>query len=524
MRTSRYFLAFGSVLGCMVVLHACGTAVADLYDPLTIRRDGGGTGGSDGGGGTGGTGGSIPAGCDPSQNKDPVANTCGVFVSTAGDDGNPGTKDKPLKTLTAAVAKGATIYACAGATPFKEALVVDKAVTLFGALDCGTWLYDAATKTQLTAGNDEIPLKLTSSASGSDVYDFAITADDAMADGGSSIAVIADGVTASFTRTDITAGNGKDGLPGTTPADPVGPTDPNDASIKGNDGKVACMDPAQQFGGAAKENMLCPAASGGPIGGKGGAADTLSGSNGDVNPATAETALGGQGQPAADPTWSCTVGQGAIGAKGGTGDAGIGAQSTEIGTIDKDGYAGVNGGAGGAGKPGQGGGGGGGAKGKTMCAGASGGGGGAGGCGGHGGTGGKAGGASIGIVSLGATLSFEAVTIALGAGGKGGDGGDGQGGGTGGNGGNGGNGSANGLSDACNGGKGGQGGQGGKGGGGRGGHAIGIAYTGTTAPATKGGVTFAPAGTPGDGGSGDTTNSNMGNGASGVAEDVQVFP
>ena len=114
-------------------------------------------------------------------------------------------------------------------------------MTLFGALDCGTWAYDAAKKTQLTAPADMVPLTLSSSASGTEVEDFAITAADATKDGGSSIAVIADDVTASFTRTDITAGNGKDGLAGTTPTTSVGPTDPTDSTIAGNAGQNACM-------------------------------------------------------------------------------------------------------------------------------------------------------------------------------------------------------------------------------------------------------------------------------------------
>jgi hypothetical protein len=472
-----------------------------------------------------GTGAGTPIGCDPSQNKGPVANTCGVFVSPDGDNGNPGTKEKPVKTITAALAKGTTIYACAGAMPYSEAVVVDTTATLFGALDCTSWIYAATKKTALTATPDAVPLSLASTGSGAEVVDFAITAADAMLDGGSSIAVVVNGATASFTRTDITAGKGKDGGPGSTPTDSVGPTTSTDPLIKGNDAKDACMDPAMQFGGAAKENMLCLAANGGPLGGAGGVGAVNNGSSGDLQPtATAQTALGGVGQPNTDPMslWGCTSasGLGSSGANGGSGTPGAGAKDTDLGTLNESAYIGVAGQPGGTAKPGQGGGGGGGAKGKTMCAGASGGGGGAGGCPGKGGLGGMPGGASIGIVSLDATLAFDAVTIKAGGGGAGGDGGDGQAGGTGGNGGNGGNGSTNGLSDACNGGKGGQGGIGGKGGGGRGGHAIGIAYKGKMPPAK--GVTFTK-GTPGAGGKGDNANGNMGDGGAGVAADVQVF-
>jgi hypothetical protein len=67
----------------------------------------------------------------------------------------------------------------------------------------------------------------------------------------------------------------------------------------------------------------------------------------------------------------------------------------------------------------------------------------------------------------------------------------------------------------------GTGGNGG-GGGGRGGHAIGIAYTGATAPATAG-VTFVKKGTAGLGGAGDNTNGNMGDGAAGISADTRGF-
>ncbi len=501
--------AAGYVVGCSNEAEDCDRSLTcPKYLTTTTTTDGGG--------------GSIPAGCDPAQNKDAVADTCGAFVSPTGnDESGKGTKASPFKSFKRALEKNDTIYACVGQAAFTEEVVLDKKATLFGGLDCAAWTYDETKRTALTAEPDKIPLELTSAAGGSAIENFAISAKDAVTLGGSSIAVIAEAAEVSFTRTDINAGNGREGEDGTKPTDPVGPASSTDPTIVGNDGQAACTDPSQQFGGSAKENAVCPAASGGPIGGKGGAADTLSGSNGDANPATPKTALGGSGQPSDDMgSWSCVVGAGAIGASGATGDPGDGAKQTEMGTISANGYAGAAGKPGGPGLPGQGGGGGGGAKGKTMCAGASGGGGGAGGCGGGGGTGGKAGGASIGVVSLGATLSFDTVTIHVGIGGKGGDGGGGQAGGTGGKGGTGGNGSANGLSNACDGGNGGQGGFGGKGGGGRGGHAIGIAYTGDAAPVTTG-VSFNGKGTAGDGGIGDSA--NMGDGAKGALADVQKF-
>ena len=478
--------------------------------------------------GSGGSGGGTPPGCVPSENAEPVGDECGVFVSSSqGDDANEGTKERPVKTLGAALAKGAgegkPVYACA--ETFSEAAIVEVGIDLFGGLECAEgWQYGGGSvKTTLTAGAGEIPLTLAAGASGAQVADFVIEAADAMADGGSSIAVVVDGASAAFARCDVTAGNGAAGKQGETPSDPVGPTAPDDTAIKGNDGGAACSDAVEVNGGLSKENEFCPSGAGGPLGGAGGDGTVNNGGSGEAQTANAQTAQGGAGQPASDPMnmWSCATGGGVTGSNGAPGEVGTGASDElSLGNLSIAGYSGVAGQPGGPAAPGQGGGGGGGAKGKTLCAGGSGGGGGTGGCGGKGGLGGQAGGASIGIVSLGATLSFEAVTIRTGQGGEGGEGGDGQGGGVGGNGGNGGQGDANAPATlkACNGGAGGQGGTGGKGGGGRGGHSIGIAHTGA-APALDGATI--ETGEPGGGGIGADAQHD---GAAGVKTDVQVFP
>jgi hypothetical protein len=520
MRRQRYVFAALVLVSGIMVAQAVGCVFSranDCEGNLECTEPGSGTAGSGGG---------TPAGCVPSENKDPVEDTCGVFVSSKlGADENAGTKSAPVKTLQQAVdkAKGRPVYACA--EDLAGSVMLASGSDIYGGLDCTKeWAYVGATKKSTLVGDADKPAVVTEvTASGASIADFTIQAADAIADGGSSIAMLVDGAAVGLTRCDLVAGRGKAGAEGDTPMDPVGPTNPDDPMIVGNKGNDACMSTSSQLGGDAKENAVCPAANGGPIGGAGGQGAVLNGGNGDVNPATMQTALGGVGQPSMDPmnTWDCVPGSGLgnAGAKGAAGGPGVGAKDTELGTLDKTGYVGVSGQPGSAGRSGQGGGGGGGAKGKTMCAGASGGGGGAGGCGGKGGTGGKPGGSSIGLVSLNATLTFDTVTIKVGTGGSGGDGGDGQGGGSGGKGGTGGNGSANGLSDACDGGKGGQGGQGDKGGGGRGGHAIGIAYTGTSMPSTEG-VTFTR-GTPGPGGKGADA---MHDGDPGVQADVQVFP
>jgi hypothetical protein len=406
-------------------------------------------------------------------------------------------------------------------------VVLETALDIFGGLDCANgwpWVGDTM-KSTLAGAPDEIPLTMTASASGAMLADFAIEAADAAIEGGSSIAMVVDGAGVALVRCDVNAGNGMPGAKGETPTDSVGPTDPTSTDIKGNDGTAACMDPMQQFGGAAKENSFCPVASGGPLGGAGGNGTATNGDAGAIQPmATAQTALGGVGEPAVG-AWACggmePNGGGDGGVNGPPGAPGAGAtDAPSLGILSSNGYTGIAGQPGLPGAPGQGGGGGGGAKGKSGCAGASGGGGGAGGCGGQGGLGGQPGGASIGIISLGATLSFDMVTIRTGNGGDGGEGGDGQGGGTGGLGGIGGSGDTNNPAtlNACGGGQGGQGGTGGKGGGGRGGHAIGIAHAG--AAPTIDGLTI-ETGTPGNGGLGADMDHN---GAAGVNTDVQVFP
>jgi hypothetical protein len=463
-------------------------------------------------GGAGGHGGDSgpPPGCVPNESVDPVGDACGVFVSSSlGDDGSPGTKAKPLKTIQAALAKGKPVYACGEG--FTEAVSIAESVTLYGALSCAKgWVYDAAKKTQLTAGADAIPLTVSKAATSAEVNDFAITAADAMKDGGSSIAVLAAQAAVSFARCDVAAGNGKAGVAGAAFGSAA------QAGVDGNAGKDACT-----------ASIVVP---GGSVTNTCGGGDSTSGSGG-----IGDVAQGGAGSPGL-PLGSMNFGAGDMGSgcgagsKGDDGAAGTsGTGATGLGTLSASGFAGVSGGDGGPGAVAQGGGGGGGAKGETtasacpsgMGGGASGGSGASGGCGGLGGKGGNAGGASMALVSLDATLTFSSVALKVGSGGKGGDGGAPQAGGAGGmNGGAGGKGK-NPLKPGCMGGPGGKGGDGGKGGGGTGGHAIGIAATGTAPPMT--GVTFTK-GTAGGGGKGDSANGNMGDGASGVVADVQVFP
>jgi hypothetical protein len=506
MTTMRSRSLFGFVLGFGVFCVGC----YDLSsDPLILRQEG-----TDhritSSGGTGGTGGTDP-GCVPSGTTEIVDDSCGVFVSASnGNDANgEGTKEKPFATLEKALTKGSTIYACADDKPFDEALALKGGVTLFGGLDCTSWSYTAGTKTSWTAPAGEVAATVKLDAM-LHVEDFTIEAKDAPvlmpdehATGRSSIAIVAEAKSAlELNRCDVIAGNGGDGAAGKPPMDTGMP------GVKGDNGADGCDQDTSELPGNGGVRM-CDAADVG--GGQGGLGNTnMSGGAGSPGQPFGDMGKGGVGQTAS------VCESGSEGAVGMSGPAGKGAASDGLGSLTATGFIGVSGDDGTPGTPGQGGGGGGGAK---LCAngkaGPSGGGGGSGGCAGVGGKGGYGGGASIGIVSIGAKLSFAETKITTKNGGKGGAGADGQPGGGGGIGGMPGAGDMQGK--ACAGGKGGDGGAGGKGGGGRGGHSIAIAHR-SAAPEITGATL--KIGTAGDGGDGD---GDVGKGAAGVAKEVQAF-
>ncbi len=487
-RPSRYaccLLAALTGAGAFGAIAACGSVPDDCHQTLTCASTasatsssstqtstgpgGGGSSGSSASSSSGGGGSSSTAmvNCDPTMGA--VDGSCGIFVSSSmGHDADAGTKSQPVATLAHAIqiASGSAIYACGEA--FAEAITLPAGSTLYGALDCGHgWAYAAATPTHLTGAPDTIPARFAAGGGSTQVFDVSIVAQDATVDGGSSIAALAEGGSVRLTRVALSAGAGKAGVLGATPTDNVGSSDPNDASVKGANGVAACTNgTTTNLGGTAMENALCPSAGGGPIGGSGGNGALLSGSSGDAQPSNGQTALGGVGEPNSATPMTCApaMNGGSFGTTGVAGDPGDGATGVaSLGTLDSSGYHGVSGAQAGAGNPGQGGGGGGGAAGKVGCAGASGGGGGVGGCGGSGGLGGQAGGSSIALISLGATLRFQDVTMQSAGAGAGGDGGSGEQGGAGGRAGTGGLGAT--TANACDGGNGGNGGQGGQGGG-----------------------------------------------------------
>lgn len=478
---------------------------------------------------SGGDDASPPPVCDPSADNPIIADECGVFVSsTLGDDAADGSKANPLKTLAAAIdkasAQGTRVYACA--EELQGSVTLSTPLTIHGGFDCKTnWTYVGLTmKSTLLSSPDEIALTLTKPASGAKLIDFIIRSRSATKEGVSSIAVLADAVTAELVRCKLIAGSGAKGVTGAH-GDPNGA--PALPGTSGNDGKNACSDLAAPPGPDTKipggDQIIKDCTGDITIGGSGGDGNILNGGGGDdgqVGPA----GLGGKGQPAAG-LWSCIEGAGQIGASG---DSGIpGAPTPDFGTISPAGYLAPPAGAGTPGKPGQGGGGGGGAKGGNICsggasgAGASGGSGGSGGCGGLPGQGGGPGGASIALLSINASITLTDTSLRSGPGGTGGSGGDLQPGGSGGDAGKGGQGAA-GSKPACAGGQGGSGGDGGPGAGGNGGPSFGIAYKGT--PPTRLGATEVTPADPGKGGLGGSVNVAQNPGSPGTSAEEIHFP
>ncbi|XXX79607.1 PGRS family protein [Sorangium sp. So ce134] len=477
----------------------------------------------------------------PRESTGAVDDRCGVFVSAsrAGSVGT-GTKTEPLGSLQEAINRAqhnrtGRVYACAGAgEEFSEVVKVPGGVTLYGGLDCKNgWIWAGeATKTVLTADEGMIPLTMGGPSGTVRIEDLHVVARSIQQQqnsaGVSSIAAIAHGTAVELVRCELEAGDAAPGAAG------AAFTEPAMSGIQGLTGSNACTrtDSKRAPGGAAIINRCGTPddSTDDSTGGFGGWSwPAMGGPGGDglpLLPASGDEENRGTG-------WSssgrCTNGKPGNNRPGGA----PGASAEGPGRISMTGYAGVSGAPGSRGAPGQGGGGGGGERGESsdstlyLClddtsedrAGAAGGSGGTGGCGGLGGRGGLPGGASIALISVNATLSFDAVVLKAGNGGRGGNGGDGQLGGEGGAGGQGGTvdpDETRGLSGGCAGGRGGKGGDGGKGGGGQGGHSLGIAFNGTPPPLSGVTIQFGAAGLGGDGDTGQKADT-------GIAADTLAF-
>lgn len=410
--------------------------------------------------------------------------TCGVFVSASlGSDDNPGTMERPFRTLAqafAAAPEGARrVYACAEL--FAEAAELPAGVELWGGLACADgWAYaGGAVKTTIAPGvAGVIPVRVLSGEAPVRIADVRAEAAHGEEPGQSSIAaMVLPGTPVEILRSELVAGNGAPGADGEAGAGPDGPLIlPPGAD--GLPGGAACQSVVNP-GGASVMNVCDDLVS---ISGKGGDGRVILGDDGadgapwpDPNPL--EYGLGGYGENSGHT--QCDAGN--VGLGGQDGEHGLGGRG--YGRLTMTGWEGEKGQDGTDGRSGQAGGGGGALRGATTfeCAGgkggSGGGSGGAGGCGGKGGKGGGYGGASISLVALSGGVEVRATTLRSGSGGDGGQGGLWQGGGHGGEGGPGGPSAASNIvHTACRGARGGKGGNGGFGGGGLGGISVGIAH------------------------------------------------
>ncbi|HSQ65306.1 MAG TPA: hypothetical protein VLM85_18935 [Polyangiaceae bacterium] len=444
---------------------------------------------------------------DPKDQAGCLDDRVGVFVDGAGgNDGNPGTKTAPVKTIAKALTLATTLtrlYVCEGT--YAEDVTLDAShdgVSIYGGYACGAWTY-SGNKPQIGAGT--LALKIDTTTKPITIEDVLVKAADATAPGGSSVAALVNGAAGavSFVRVNLTAGAGKAGADGVTGTNYNASLLSNNVLIKGHDatGGGAGNGGPQLCTGLCTDNVVGAGGAGGQGGTstQGGATGSPSSLGGGAG-GTANTSCGGAGS-------------------GGTGadqpTAGADAVSpTALGTLAAGGWAPTSGSTATNGAPGQGGGGGGGASFADNSAG-GGGGGGCGGCGGAGGAGGAGGGASIALAALSSTISLTASELHAGNAGNGGKGAAGQGGQSGGL-------YGNGSAPGCAGGSGGKGSAGGSGAGGVGGISVGILYKGTAPTAdsaTSAATTMGTAGTKGTGGK-----AGQNDGIDGVAQALLQAP
>ena len=410
----------------------------------------------------------IPVGCEtpnePLKNPEKcLTDVFGVFVSPTGDDGGPGTKASPFKTIGKALTGSAPrIVVCEGS--YTESVDVNRDVELYSGVDCA--FSKVGGKAKIVAVKPDYAVGIVKPASAVRIADFEVEAVDGTAASVNSVGIVAAEVASvKLVGVSVTAKKGFDGAVG---AGGATGTVSNLAAIGGTVNGYPAT--ASTTPGGLK---TCACTIGGNTTGGGGGATAGNGQDG-APPVVGfgKAGLGGV---------SC--GAGGLGGDGSPTVAALAApKQTTIGLLESGNWKGSAGLSGDDGKSGQGGGGGGGRDGSSA-----GGGGGCGGCGGSGGKGGGGAGGSIAILSNASSVTLEKCTLTAGTGGAGGAGGTGGGGGPGGNGGIGG----------CSGGEGGLGGGGGAGGGGAGGIAYAIVYKGTKP--TRSGTT-ATGGTAGKGG------------------------
>jgi hypothetical protein len=427
-----------------------------------------------------------------------------VLVSLGGSDGAAGGFGAPMRTLAAAIPQaislgaGGAVYAAEGLYPQAAALDVTAGIGVYGGFDQETWDRDPASHPTVVGG---FPIGFVVEAAGVTLDGLTIEPADALAFGGSSIAVLVrSSADVRIARCSIRAGRGAAGLAGWS-----GP--PGARGANGSAGGPGQCDDTDYFGTGGPGG----AGIGGTDGGRGGR-----GGNSSTAPRPGERGLNYLGLGLGSMGGAAGIGW--VGASGGTGGAGgrgldgaLGAGGAAFGAISALGYEPAAGAPGTNGTAGSGGGGGGGSAGQWGDwvydgTGNGGGGGGGGSGGGGGGSPGGGGGGSFGIVILGSTgVEIRDATVQAGDGGAGGAGGVGGYGGSPSSGGHGNTNCSDEIGSGGDGGPGGVGGWGGGGGGGGGGPSIAILQSaGSSTTLTE------VAASPGAGGAGGAPNGSSG--------------
>ena len=433
-----------------------------------------------------------------------------IFVTTTGNDADPGTKLLPKKTINAGINAaliGGFPSVLISLGTYSERVILSNGVSLYGGYNSSSaWSRSAANVVSITGidQNDRVTaLEGTSITSVTiDRIRFeAINASGAAVDGNgkSNYSVFLTSCTGTiFKNCVIKSGNASNANSGTA----------GTSGVVGNNGSNGlpghCDNNVTATGGAGGTSSCSRA------GGNGGAGG-YNFNSGQPGSTGAGPTSGGSGGSSGDPgSPGSNAISGSVGINGFDALGGIG------GTI-LGGWVGASGSAGTNGTNGNGGGGGGGGGGQNCAfcvfgTGNGGGGGGAGGCLGTGGSGGFAGGASFGFFLINSnSIQVTNSTITSGKGGNGGVAGNGAAGGLGGSGGTGGLTCIVEVGRGGNGGNGGKGGNGGHGGGGSGGPSYSVYRAASTVTLTSTPLTVGVAG------NGGTSSGNWGSsGASGT--------
>ena len=427
-----------------------------------------------------------------------------VFVAKTGSDSNPGTMDRPMATINAALARayntGKTqVYVSAG--EYIGRVTLYDGISIYGGYSAADgWKrsssYIVTIRSNLVANGRMSAVEGQDIRSATILDRLTIRTDNASSAGVSNYGLHCSNCGGLWLKnSDVAAGNGGAGAAG-------GNGSPGATGNPGGTGGPGDCD-RNQDGGAGGTGGTSTCGRTGGKGGKGGNYGKNAGEDGKEGAGGTPGGPGGAGG---------TTGQdGGVGQPGAKGDDGVNGAGGQGGSVVGGFWVGANGKDGTAGGHGNGGGGGGGGGGQGGALrddgpGNGGGGGGAGGCGGGRGLAGSAGGGSFGVFlvsSNGAVLTNN--TIRSGNGGAGGRGGNGGSGGTGGGGGKGGTVCTSEVGRGGDGGPGGDGGRGGHGGGGAGGPSFGVYRVNSGSVSVAGNVL-----NHGSGGSGGTSSGNSG--------------